>query len=229
MRPQWYELKIKALKFRKSGISIVKIESLLGIRRSTLSGWFKAIQLTGKQKERLLANKFKGLAKARKRAVVWHNAQKTARLLEAEEQAKSTLKSLKINKGYLDLALAMLYLGEGMKTSTGTAMGNSDPLILNFFIRGLQINYGVPLSKIKCILHIRADQDPLMLKKFWAKQLTLPLSNFTSVSIDKRTTGSTSYPSYKGVCVVSCGHSSIQRKLISLSRLFCQQIISERG
>src|SRR3989344_3682050 len=199
MRPQWYELKIKALKFRKSGISIVKIESLLGIRRSTLSGWFKAIQLTGKQKERLLANKFKGLAKARKRAVVWHNAQKTARLLEAEEQAKSTLKSLKINKGYLDLALAMLYLGEGMKTSTGTAMGNSDPLILNFFIRGLQINYG------------------------------LPLSNFTSVSIDKRTTGSTSYPSYKGVCVVSCGHSSIQRKLISLSRLFCQQIISERG
>jgi hypothetical protein len=229
MKSKWYESKQQALFLRKKGRSIVYIESRLGIPRSTLSGWFRSVKLTPKQKDRLLASKLMALTRARAKAVLWHNAQKTARLLEAEKQAIRTLKNTRITQNVLELALAILYLGEGNKSSVGTTMGSSDPLILKFFVESLKRLYGITPSKIKCQIHIRADQDPKRLRKFWSRQLNLPLKNFTSVSIDKRTQGSATYSSYKGVCVVSCGTSAIQRKLIYLSRMFCEDVISNGG
>lgn len=229
MRSRWYELKPKAFRLRKRGVSIVKIETRLGIPRSTLTGWFRDIILTRKQQAVLLQNKYKGLAKARKKAVIWHNAQKVARLEEANRQALSTLKKIKLTQPILDLALAMLYLGEGLKNGSGTVIGNSNPLILKFFITVLIKNYQVPKKQIKCDLHLRADQDPMNLKKFWSKALGLPLENFIGISIDHRTTGSATFPNYRGVCLVRCGLSNIQRKLLSLSKLFSEKVTSEMG
>lgn len=87
--------------------------------------------------------------------------------------------------------------------------------------------YGVEREKIKCELHLRADQNPVSMKKYWAEELGLPLLNFKSVSLDKRTEGSPTYPSYKGVCVVRCGYVALQRKLVYLSQIFCDRV-SER-
>ena len=39
-----------------------------------------------------------------------------------------------------------------------------DPLILKFFIKALNKNYGITPNKIKCELHLRADQNPQKLK-----------------------------------------------------------------
>jgi len=84
MKSQWYELKDRAIKLRKRGLSIGKIERRLKIPRSTLSGWFKNIELTPKQKEKLLNDWKNGLIKAREKAVLWHNTQKEKRLQEAK-------------------------------------------------------------------------------------------------------------------------------------------------
>lgn len=119
----------------------------------------------------------------------------------------------------------MLYLGEGSKTKSGTTMGSSDPLILKFFINSLLKNHDVNIKKIKCALHLRADQDPELLKQYWSKQLGIPLENFTSPSIDLRTKGRPTYPTYNGVCVVNCGNIALQRKLIYFSRKFCDKVI----
>ena len=185
MKSKWYELKEKAIKLRENGYSIGLVESKLGIPRSTLSGWFKSVKLSDKQKANLKQAWIDGLLKARQKAVIWHNAQKAIRIAQAEQEAFSTFKNIDLNdKNLLDLALAMLYLGEGFKKTTETAMGNSDPMILNFFISVLKRNYQIDEAKIKCELHLRADQDPHMLKAYWSKALRLPLKNFTSVSID---------------------------------------------
>ena len=228
MVSKWYKLKPKAIFLRQKGLSIRRVEKYLKIPRSTLSGWFKNVRLTKRQKERLCREWKKALVKARAKAVVWHNAQKQARLSLAQNQAQETLKNINLSDYYtLDLALAILYLGEGFKKAIGTGMGNSDPSILRFFIAALKRNYNVPVEQIKCALHLRSDQNPDKLKNFWSKKLSIPLKNFGATSIDQRTFGSKTFDDYKGVCVVTCSNVAIQRKLMYLSKLYCKEITKE--
>ncbi len=228
MISKWFELKPEAIRLRRLGTSIRDVEKILKIPRSTLSGWFKDIKLDFKQRYKLTQNRLKHLKKARELAVKWHNKEKEIRLRKAESQALEILSKLDIqNQLIQDLALAMLYLGEGSKTKSGTGMGSSDPLILKFFIHSLVKNYNVSINKIKCSLHLRADQDPEKLREYWSRELNIPLENFTSASIDQRTKGRSTYSTYNGVCVVNCGNIALQRRLVYLSRKFCEKIISK--
>lgn len=225
MRSKWYELKPKAIELRQKGTSLRGVEKILRIPRSTLSGWFKNINLTRRQLLKLKNDHIKHLKSARKKAVKWHNLQKEIRLKQASEEAEKILLNLDHNNQAIqELALAMLYLGEGGKGKSGTSMGSSDPLILRFFINSLK-KQGVNINKIKCALHLRADQNPQNLTKFWSKELNIPIKNFTLPSIDLRTRGMPTYLTYNGVCVINCGNIALQRKLVFLSRKFCRRIL----
>ncbi|OGE33639.1 hypothetical protein A3C59_00155 [Candidatus Daviesbacteria bacterium RIFCSPHIGHO2_02_FULL_36_13] len=227
MKSKWYELKPKAILLRQKGTSLRKVERLLKIPRSTLSGWFKTIPLTQKQQLILKNNHRISLIKARKSAILWHNRQKALRIKSAENEAIEVFSKLNINDvSVLELALAMLYIGEGFKADSGTGMGNSDPLILKFFIKALKKCYNLDTNNIGCELHLRADQESDIARKYWSEALNLPLTNFRSVSIDKRTIGSPTYPTYHGVCVIRYGNIAIQRRLISLANKFCMKIVS---
>jgi len=227
MRSKWYGSRGRALRLRKEGHSYREIESRLGIPRSTLSGWFKDIKLSSEQREKLSGRWKQGLVKARKRAALWHNKQKRMRLEDAERQALSVLAKINSDSAAIqELALAALYMGEGRKRSGDTSLGSSDPLILKFFLAVLKGVYKVDSNKIRCSLYLRADQDDEDLKNFWSSELGLPLSSFVRVYKDKRTAGSKSYSDYKGVCDVRCGGVAIRRKLMSLSRLFCERVSS---
>ncbi|MEK7579963.1 MAG: hypothetical protein AAB469_02120 [Patescibacteria group bacterium] len=226
MKSKWFKSKEEAVKLRKQGKSIRDIESILFIPRSTLSEWFKDIELSKKQRERLHQNWLNGLVKSREKAVEWHREQKKKRLAEAENQAKETLKKLKLSNRIIELALSFLYLGEGSKKKIDTSIGNTNPLILKFFITTLVRLYNIPIDKIKCELHLRADQNIYMEKDYWSKELNLPLKNFTTAIIDKRTNGSVTYPNYHGVANIRCGTVAIQRKLMYFSKLFCEEVIN---
>ena len=222
MKSKWYEFKDRAIKLRKRGVSINKIENLYGIPRSTQSGWFKNINLSTFQRKRLKENSKSALKLAREKAILWHNAQKEKRIKEAQRQALLSLKRINIkDKNILELALSILYLGEGSKKNSETIIANSDPLILNFFLSSLKKIYNFDLSKIRCELYLRSDQNPQKMKSYWAKELNLSLDNFKQISIDKRSIGSKTFPYYKGVCAIRCGSVAIQRKLIYLANYFC--------
>lgn len=230
MKSRWYELKEHAIRLRKSGISIGKIEKRLSIPRSTLSGWFKSVRLTKKQLEKIKKEWKNDLKEARKKAVIWHNSQKRRRLEEAEIDAKRTLVNINLNNtAFLELALAFLYLGEGSKRNSETAISSSNPKILNFFLAGLEKVYGIDINKIRCELYLRADQDPNKIKVYWSKTLNIPLNNFKQVNIDKRTKGTITYSYYKGVCNLRCGNVAIQRKLALLAELFCKKVVSKNS
>jgi len=229
MKSKWYELKEKATNLRKRGFSMGKIEHSLGIPRSTLSGWLKNVKLSKKQKKLLLQAQKNGLVSAREKAAQWHHKEKVERFLKTERKVEQTLKKVsRDDKIILDLTLAILYMGEGFKKTIGTGIGNSDPLILKFFITALQKNYQFDKFQIKCELHLRVDQNPERIKRFWARKLELPLKNFTYITVDKRTNGSKTYPSYKGVCVLRCGNVDIQRRLMLLSQKYFEKVIGEK-
>ena len=225
MASKWVHLKPDAIRMRMSGDSLTSVEKSLGIPKSTLSDWFKKIALTQQQKIQLSKNRIIALKLARVKAVEWHTLQKENRLKEAEKNASKLLANINTkSRSIQELALAMLYLGEGIKNNPELGLGNSDPLILKFFIKVLETNFKIDKKKIRAELYLRADQDSDAIKKFWSKELDIPVKNFR-YSVDKRTTRSTTYSSYKGVCLLRCGNVSIQRKLLYTARKYCKQIL----
>ncbi len=224
MESKWSKHKAEAILLRKQGKSLPYVHTTLGIPKSTLSYWFKDVTLTDKQKLRLHTNWKNGLVKARSAAVVWHNNGKRERLQMAERQAIDLLEKIDVRNLHItELALALLYLGEGTKAKEETGMGSSDPVILKFFIYCLRNIYDVPEDKIKYELHLRADQNPEKMMLFWAKELGVKKANFSKPYLDQRTVGTTTYDTYNGVCLVRCGQVAIQRKLVYIAKHFCRE------
>lgn len=224
MVSRWYEFKNTAIELRAQGTSIRDIQTQLGVPRSTLSGWLKNVVLTDEQKEKLNEKVRLALINSRKKALKWHHDQKKLRLRRANDEAEKTLKNIDINDlNILELALSFLYLGEGSKKST-TSLGNTNPLILNFFIKSVRKVF--PNSKLgKFELHLRSDQNEKKEIDYWSKKLNIDKRYFTYVK-DKRVARSKTYSDYHGVCVVRFTEVSIQRRLVFLSHKFCN-IITE--
>ncbi|HEX8946868.1 MAG TPA: hypothetical protein VF829_01485 [Candidatus Paceibacterota bacterium] len=224
MQSMYASLKPEAVRLRKRGYSVRAIEMRLSVPRSTLSGWLKSVPLTEAQKVVLKRKADRGLVQARKKAVQWHNEQKEERVAEAARQGAQVLDTIPKNPEIQELALAMLYLGEGTKSHT--TLASSDVRIARFFVSSLQTLYDVPTEKIRCHLHLRSDQDPESLALFWSKALGLPLENFGKALIDRRTIKTKTYDHYKGVCSISCGRVAIQRRLMYIANGFCDGIAS---
>lgn len=228
MRSQWFEYKDLVIKLRTDGTSIGDINKKYKIPKSTLSGWFRKIKLSPKQRRVIYDKSSIKMASARKKAVLWHNHQKELRLNLANKEATNSLVQIDIgNKHIIELALSFLYLGEGSKQGE-TSLGNTNPKILLFFIESLEILYNINRHDLKCSLHIRSDQNPNLLLKYWSNILNIPIKNFSKTSIDKRTVKSKTYPDYKGVCVIRPGGLHIKRKLMFLSEQFCDKITNIR-
>jgi len=225
MRSKWFELKETAVGLRKSGMSMTVIEQRLGIPRSTLSGWFRAVPLTDEQRLKLSKSRQDGWRKAREKAIESHRANKALRVFKAKKSAQETLENLELTAPVLDIAFAMLYMGEGSKTN-GTSIANSNPIILKFVLAVLRINYNVTPDMIRCELHLRADQNADKLKLYWSQELGVPLERFGYVAFDKRSSGKATYAHYMGVCVVYCSDIAIQRKLVYLYNSFCEKVAS---
>ena len=203
---------------RRQGKSLPYIHTKLHIPKSTLSYWLKDVELTVAQKAKLHQNWKDALGTARLGAVKWHNEQKANRLATAKTQASHTLQKIDItDPAILELSLAVLYLAEGYKKNPETGLGSSDPATLRFFLKGIETVFDYDVSIVRCELYLRADQDPLTLKKYWAKELGLPPTNFKQVNLDQRSAGKKTYETYKGVCSLRCGNIAIRRRLVFLA------------
>lgn len=230
MISRYVHLRSQAEQLRREGQSIGHIEKILCIPRSTLSGWFRKIALTARQKKKLYESSRTALTRARTKAVEWHKTDKKERIETIELSSREFLKGVDFNNlELIEIALAVLYLGEGSKKSPRTAMGASDPLMIRFFVSCLKRLYKVPSEKIKCELHLRHDQDEQEMKLFWSRELHIPLRNFTKTSFDKRTIGKPTYANYKGVCLVNCGKVEIQRRLMYIAKGFCAHASDTKG
>jgi hypothetical protein len=226
MLSKWFGQKDPAVSLRRNGKSIKYIEKKLGIPRSTLSGWFKNIKLTDSQKLNLNKQSRLGLIKARKVAINWHHNERKKRIETAHIEAINTLDHVDFKNGHIqELALAMLYLGEGSKTQQ-TSLGNSNPLILNLFIKSIRKLFNVSDNDFRCELHLRNDQDAGQAIRFWSESLNLRIDQFRAVK-DKRIVKSKTYSDYRGVCVARCGRIAIQRQLVHLGEEFCKIVATD--
>jgi len=124
--------------------------------------------------------------------------------------------------------LCILYLGEGAKykSTKDLRLTNSDPDIIQLYLKLLFDLYKIETSKMRVRIQARNDQNINKLVAYWKKIINIPSIQFYPTYIDKRTSYiKTTRKKYMGVCTIIYFNTSIQIELEMLSKLIINEII----
>ncbi|TFB07990.1 helix-turn-helix domain-containing protein [Candidatus Atribacteria bacterium MT.SAG.1] len=177
------DLKLKAQKLRKQGLSVKEIEKKLKVSRSSVSLWVRNIRLTRKQLEKLYLNKKTGQLKgsiiaAMNKIKIREAITKT--LMEEGEREVGRISQR--NKFIIGIAL---YFAEGNKSDEHIGFSNSDPRAIKFIADWFRKFCKIPKEKFRCSLYIHDNLNESEAKNFWSKLTKIPLSQFTKSYIVK--------------------------------------------
>lgn len=196
-------LRGQAVALRRQGKMYAEIERILRkrISKSTLSYWCKGVPLPGGYGRKLKLFNLANLERARQKAAVVNRVKRQQRI-EALVKKNKHLADFLDNQDAAKVALAILYLAEGSKTTSATVVfGNADPFVITLFLRLLRFCFVVDESKLRCTVQCRADQNIPELEHFWSKLTKIPPRQFYPAQIDPRTKGKpTRKKDYRGVC-----------------------------
>ena len=186
--------RIKAIALRKKGYSLSEISKTLSVSKSTASVWCRDIVLSKAAAKRISERgNEKGIAALR----VFSEKIKRERLKNISDSSKKgALKLGNLSDRDIYCIGLGLYWGEGYKRgSQELGFTNSDPNMIIFFIKWLNLVYGV--KKPDLILRVSINEvhgDRIkIVEKFWSEKTNVPLGQFTKSSLIK----SISKKSYK--------------------------------
>lgn len=180
------DLKLKAQKLRRKGLSIKNIEKRLKVSRSSVSLWVRDIKLTRKQINKLYVNKTKGSLKGS--YIASRN-----KIKRTQELVKKSIVSGREDVGKLFLrdkfiAGVAMYFAEGTKSSSNVSFSNSDPRSVSFMADWFRRICKVPEEKFRCYLYIHDNLDEKKAKKYWSDLIGVPLEQFRKSYIVRNNT-----------------------------------------
>ena len=161
----------KARELRLQGLSVGAIAKITGASRGSVSVWVRDIELTQEQKQKLKDNQRKwagqnaGAQTNRRRG----QERRLTYQIAGREKAKEM--------NPLHMAGCLLYWAEGAKDRNTLSFVNSDPFMMQFFIRFLRGAMNVPASDILLYIHAHTD-DPIELSRikiYWTGLLELSI------------------------------------------------------
>lgn len=179
------EEKHEAIKLRKAGRTYSEILAQIPVAKSTLSEWFKSVQLATAQKQRL--------TKKRKEASLRGSlARRNNRLAEIKLFTKEGAADLAhVSDRELWLIGVVLYWAEGSKQyehspSAGVTFTNSDSKMVHIFLKWLAY-MNVPPSAITFELYIHETRasETSSFKRWWANELGISPTLFNRVYLKK--------------------------------------------
>lgn len=213
----------EASALRRKGLSFDEInkELKLEIPRSTMSYWFKNVVLSESAANKIYQRNIIHLVKAREIGIKKHTINRS-KYLNDLVQKNFFLKEKLSDESVAKLVLAILYLGEGGKNlqRSSVMFGNSDPDVINLFLKLIRQCYRIDENKFRCTVQCRWDQDEPRLKKFWSCITGIPMSKFYNSRVDKRTINKvTTKPNYKGVCRIDYLSSGVFHDILSIIKV----------
>lgn len=199
------DIKQLAVSYRQKGYTYTEIQHLLNypIPKTTFTGWFKQIQLSEESRKRIIEKMSQAGKKGRAQAWNTFHQKRQILLTDIHARVNQEISSLQFNNTTEKIILAMLYLAEGGKTQEYIRFANSDPKIIQLFLRIFRKCFQVDENKLRGRVLCRADQNIEELEQFWSNKTGIPTNQFHKESVDKRTIGKDTLRSdYKGVFVV---------------------------
>lgn len=162
--PYSQDLRNKAIKCRKKGLSVPRIANRFGIAKSTISLWMRGVSLSAQTKRMLINNSEKGRAKGRRTLA-------KRRILQRKEYEKEAWNCIAKHKklfqdaDFLRICTAILFWCEGGKrTKSGLRFTNSDPEMIRSFMNTLRSSYQIENKKFRAIVHIHEYHDDVKQK-----------------------------------------------------------------
>ncbi len=218
----------KARLLRSEGKTYTEIIQVLQIRipKSTLSYWFTNTILPPHYVKRIQKLNLTNLHKGRSIALEINKIKREEYLKKVELNNIPIASKIKKPEN-AKIALAMLYLGEGLHSlkSRSFYFGNSNPMVILVFLELLRSIIPFQLEKVRCTVQCRADQDGEELIQYWSTITKIPKRLFYKTRIDPRTIGRpTLNQTYKGVLRIDYFDTRIRHELESLSFLIYNQL-----
>lgn len=168
--------KKKAIRLRENGLTYSEILRQVPVAKSTISLWFRGVNLSKKQKQRFTEKRLQGaLRGAQKRHLM-----RMERWREIKTKSAKEISALSRRERWI--AGAMLYWAEGSKEKAyrggnGIRFSNSDAAMIGMFLRWLKEFFKMPEKKLWYELYIHEKADWSRAKNFWAFELDIPLNN----------------------------------------------------
>ncbi|MBI2030154.1 hypothetical protein HYT05_00870 [Candidatus Kaiserbacteria bacterium] len=177
------QTRIRVQKLRSQGKSIKDIVKISGASKSTVSYWCRDIALSTAQIKRLAEQMKRGGERGRLHAA---EKKRSLRFNAIEAGAKDGQRDVgTLSKRDLFILGLALYWGEGYKRGNEECgLTNTDPYIIKTFIYWLKHAYQIPAHDL--ILRVTINETHRarshQIEKYWAKQTSIPLSQFTQPS-----------------------------------------------
>lgn len=210
-----FDDRILARDLRRQGLSFGEItKKIPNLSKGTLNGWLKDIELTSKQKHRLIkkmisageVGRLKGaFANHQKRMEITKNI---ASLAEIEVQRK-------ISDPFF-IAGVMLYWAEGDKSTATERVGftNSDPLMIKLIMDWFRKTCNISENKFKVRCQIMSLHSKSDSEKFWSELTEIPLTQFHKTVVKPTLLRGKRNPSYMGTCTVMIYEKNLFRKIM---------------
>lgn len=217
-----YSLAVKeeALSLRMQGYSVKEIARKLNIAVGTSSFWVGSIELDEKAQSRLLKRKILGQYKAIQTAKMKRKAIKE----ELDHKSRVALSKLILDKTLCKLLCSIFFWTEGGKfTDSYLYFMNSDPKMIEVFMKLLRRSFDLDEKKLRALVHIHNYHNDQEVKVFWSKLTKIPLSQFNK-SYLKQNTKKRIRDGYQGCLRIRYYDSKIALELRSIYNAFAQTL-----
>lgn len=216
----------RAKKLRAEGRTFTEIKRQLKlpVPKSTFVSWFKDIKLPDNYLGKIRELNLRNLIKAR-RFHIKRNRERRLKLLQEYYEKNISLVNKSSEVDYAKIGLAMLWLGEGSKKRGVFRIGSSDSRIIKLFLWFINRCYQFDISKVRCTLQCRADQNITELEEYWKGITCIPKKLFYKARIDPRTIGKqTKNKEYKGVLRIDYFDVKIQDEMATITNMLYNHI-----
>lgn len=207
----------RAISMRQQGSSLREISLSLGISKSTASLWVRDVRLSKEALARLARIREDG----RRKAGRTHTRLRRERLHKAYVYAKNLLSSISISPDTARLICALLYWCEGAKLRPQRTFSftNSDPQLVETFLRLLREGFAVEESRLRLNLHIHEYHDPAQELLFWSNLTKIPLSRCHKPYV-KPHTGKRTRENYRGCVSIRYLDIALGREVEAIAKVF---------
>jgi len=197
---------------RDNGFSISEIEKKINVPYTTIKRWIKDIPLT-KEQDIQLAIRNPNYKKSENASKIYSETYRSRRS-EFQKNGRDIAKNCKFS---LWVAGAMLYWGEGGKSCRDlVSFSNSDPYMIQLFLRFVREELKIEDAKIKISIHCYNDIHSVEeIEKYWLDISGLLKNNLNKTIVNKYPTSSKKTKIGKseyGTCTIRFGSvESVQK------------------
>jgi hypothetical protein len=219
-----------AQELRRKGLSYKEILKTIHVAKSTISEWCKDIELTDKQKRRLLNKKEYG---QRKGSLIAAENKRNARVERTEIIRKLAKRDIgKLSDRDRFMTGIALYAAEGNKADGNAGFANSDPYLIRFMMIWFTKSAKVPMNRMRGAIWLHEGLSEEFAKKFWSDLTKIPQNQFHKTYIAKVKNESKKVRKNihrHGVFTIRFSDSAIHRKIMGwIYAMFSDKIIDVR-